>query len=109
MRGLGVAAGVTSRRCSVFAMREDTLNRVSALEKRLEEIRNSAVQQQQQQQQASEVPSSAHCPACGNEYMEDSIFCRACGRKRDGAEEDAGLADSHCPCGAEYLEVKEPT
>ena len=89
-------------------MREDTLNRVSALEKRLEEIRNSAVQQQQQQQ-ASEVPSSAHCPACGNEYMEDSIFCRACGRKRDGAEEDAGLADSHCPCGAEYLEVKEPT
>ncbi|CAE7557800.1 ANKRD36C [Symbiodinium natans] len=24
-----------------------------------------------------------NCPACGNVYMDDSLFCRKCGRKRD--------------------------
>ncbi|CAE7343512.1 unnamed protein product [Symbiodinium natans] len=27
------------------------------------------------------------CPACGNKYLEDAIFCRKCGRKRDEVDE----------------------
>ncbi|CAE7849019.1 DEGP10, partial [Symbiodinium necroappetens] len=29
------------------------------------------------------VVQAARCPACGNVYMTDSVYCRKCGRKRD--------------------------
>ena len=32
--------------------------------------------------QAINLWQAANCPACGNVYAEDSIFCRKCGHKR---------------------------
>eukprot|EP00931_Biecheleriopsis_adriatica_P020989 TRINITY_DN13867_c2_g3_i1.p1 TRINITY_DN13867_c2_g3~~TRINITY_DN13867_c2_g3_i1.p1 ORF type:complete len:1402 (-),score=284.94 TRINITY_DN13867_c2_g3_i1:302-4507(-) len=33
-------------------------------------------------------PDGLTCPDCGNVYMDDSLFCRKCGRKRDPVDED---------------------
>jgi len=49
--------------------------------------------------------AKASCPACGNEYLPDAIFCRKCGQKRTGYKPEAASAgDPAAPSG----ESEEP-